>query len=160
MIRRPPRSTLFPYTTLFRSLSSTSARLHAAPPSTGGTFSSTSGGSQRLSFDRGARLAEALVEPNSRESALGCSEVRSSEGRVQTFQLLSGSQVFRVVLQIATEHFSGSCHQGTRQKRGNAGGLVVTQFHGTLRVKDSLLRGSRAQGDVRKYGWGSPIGRI
>src|SRR5205085_9306394 len=65
---------------LLPALSSTSARLHAAPPSTGGTFSSTSGGSQRLSFDRGARLAEALVEPNSRESALGCSEVRSSGG--------------------------------------------------------------------------------
>src|SRR2546422_6949527 len=29
MIRRPPRSTLFPYTTLFRSLSAEAARLHA-----------------------------------------------------------------------------------------------------------------------------------
>src|SRR2546427_5862793 len=28
MIRRPPRSTLFPYTTLFRSVSETRARIH------------------------------------------------------------------------------------------------------------------------------------
>src|SRR5260221_1885108 len=32
MIRRPPRSTLFPYTTLFRSLPQWLAQLHAAPP--------------------------------------------------------------------------------------------------------------------------------
>src|SRR3989449_11622970 len=31
MIRRPPRSTLFPYTTLFRSRAGTRARPHAAP---------------------------------------------------------------------------------------------------------------------------------
>src|SRR6266571_1980512 len=44
MIRRPPRSTLFPYTTLFRSVPATSA---PAPP---GTWSSRSaGGSDRKS---------------------------------------------------------------------------------------------------------------
>src|SRR5258708_11070654 len=32
MIRRPPRSTLFPYTTLFRSLNHGAAGLNAAPP--------------------------------------------------------------------------------------------------------------------------------
>src|SRR2546427_7496470 len=32
MIRRPPRSTLFPYTTLFRSLSSSPARKSSSPP--------------------------------------------------------------------------------------------------------------------------------
>src|SRR5260221_8350439 len=31
MIRRPPRSTLFPYTTLFRSLNTLYVDLHAAP---------------------------------------------------------------------------------------------------------------------------------
>src|SRR5690349_22510810 len=31
MIRRPPRSTLFPYTTLFRSARAPAARLRAAP---------------------------------------------------------------------------------------------------------------------------------
>src|SRR5256885_2853663 len=31
MIRRPPRSTLFPYTTLFRSLSSLAPRAHPTP---------------------------------------------------------------------------------------------------------------------------------
>src|SRR5256885_6012304 len=39
MIRRPPRSTLFPYTTLFRSPSSCSCR-RTAPSSSPGTFSS------------------------------------------------------------------------------------------------------------------------
>src|SRR3712207_8345691 len=38
MIRRPPRSTLFPYTTLFRSvLSVDTGSLSAAPPSTDST---------------------------------------------------------------------------------------------------------------------------
>src|SRR5256885_15575991 len=32
MIRRPPRSTLFPYTTLFRSLAKPGVALQAAPP--------------------------------------------------------------------------------------------------------------------------------
>src|SRR3712207_8598734 len=32
MIRRPPRSTLFPYTTLFRSLPSAAAHVHDAAP--------------------------------------------------------------------------------------------------------------------------------
>src|SRR5437868_12755223 len=36
MMRRPPRSTLFPYTTLFRSLAARSGR-RAAPPAVGGT---------------------------------------------------------------------------------------------------------------------------
>src|SRR2546422_5444265 len=34
MIRRPPRSTLFPYTTLFRSYSASSSARHAAHPAT------------------------------------------------------------------------------------------------------------------------------
>src|SRR5260370_31057082 len=32
MIRRPPRSTLFPYTTLFRSLAPACGGMHDAPP--------------------------------------------------------------------------------------------------------------------------------
>src|SRR5438309_10631555 len=43
MIPRPPRSTLFPYTTLFRSSSPTSPRLHSTPSrSTGRTFATRS----------------------------------------------------------------------------------------------------------------------
>src|SRR5260221_6653717 len=45
MIRRPPRSTLFPYTTLFRSLSSPERRnFHR---SDGGIFDTVNGGSGR-----------------------------------------------------------------------------------------------------------------
>src|SRR2546429_1721973 len=52
MIRRPPRSTLFPYTTLFRSLSSPPSstcprscwqKSADAPPCLRGTFASTAG---------------------------------------------------------------------------------------------------------------------
>src|SRR3712207_9031220 len=42
MIRRPPRSTLFPYTTLFRSISSTAVRTVSARPSTIGSPQPTS----------------------------------------------------------------------------------------------------------------------
>src|SRR5207248_9437727 len=68
---------------LLPDLSSTSSRLHAAPGSTAGTFSSTSGGNQSVSPGRGAGLAEAAAELFSRESAFGCSEeVRTSEGEL------------------------------------------------------------------------------
>src|SRR2546426_2826924 len=38
MIRRPPRSTLFPYTTLFRSLAGCGPRSHRCPTSTGAHY--------------------------------------------------------------------------------------------------------------------------
>src|SRR2546430_15112131 len=41
MIRRPPRSTLFPYTTLFRSTSGPLTRVAALSPSCARAFSST-----------------------------------------------------------------------------------------------------------------------
>src|SRR2546422_8042686 len=47
MIRRPPRSTLFPYTTLFRSFGCTGGRVPAAPPP-------------------GTPLAERLTDPTKR----------------------------------------------------------------------------------------------
>src|SRR2546421_1590069 len=40
MIRRPPRSTLFPYTTLFRSASAPGSWRSAAPPGSAGTVPS------------------------------------------------------------------------------------------------------------------------
>src|SRR3712207_7266995 len=62
MIRRPPRSTLFPYTTLFRSAAATSILALAAAafaltrPSTGASFSTTA------SFLHQARVA--LAHPD------------------------------------------------------------------------------------------------
>src|SRR5438876_7757995 len=56
MIRRPPRSTLFPYTTLFRSLvedASALAGIHAAP--------------LRV-LERAPRLGERRVDPRDRKS--------------------------------------------------------------------------------------------
>src|SRR5258705_8842828 len=52
MIRRPPRSTLFPYTTLFRSPERPRRRLRAAgalPPAPGGRGSGERGGQDRKS---------------------------------------------------------------------------------------------------------------
>src|SRR5256885_7173816 len=37
MIRRPPRSTLFPYTTLFRSRTASAIQAHSAPKRAGGS---------------------------------------------------------------------------------------------------------------------------
>src|SRR2546425_9588052 len=69
MIRRPPRSTLFPYTTLFRSLSE-QARLRGtqrgiigAGRSGGGAVGGTSGhGAERGSRDAGGEPAETAGE--------------------------------------------------------------------------------------------------
>src|SRR3989442_6342351 len=48
MIRRPPRSTLFPYTTLFRSPPRSSSRRSASSPSSGCCGTSSSHAANRL----------------------------------------------------------------------------------------------------------------
>src|SRR3989442_3153921 len=59
MIRRPPRSTLFPYTTLFRSRLSRRARAHAVErgaeqqPGTGSTYVHVDGQARRITHRRG-----------------------------------------------------------------------------------------------------------
>src|SRR2546430_8642971 len=59
MIRRPPRSTLFPYTTLFRSPG------RARPPARG---SPARGGSAPAGHDRGDRAHREQGEPRDRKS--------------------------------------------------------------------------------------------
>src|SRR3712207_9112625 len=54
MIRRPPRSTLFPYTTLFRSLNLLELRLQAAHVQLRGELSAVRGG-RRLKVDEAQR---------------------------------------------------------------------------------------------------------
>src|SRR5690348_17876493 len=51
MIRRPPRSTLFPYTTLFRSLVSRSTRTRGGTRSGRASSSVLDGAAARASFD-------------------------------------------------------------------------------------------------------------
>src|SRR3712207_9578821 len=52
MIRRPPRSTLFPYTTLFRSLAERTRTNKVTPDELGGgTFTLTNTGSRGALFD-------------------------------------------------------------------------------------------------------------
>src|SRR2546429_7295888 len=64
MIRRPPRSTLFPYTTLFRSPSARTAApliVVAVVPATNATTAATSSGvSKRLRRDVGDRKSTRL----------------------------------------------------------------------------------------------------
>src|SRR2546428_9956429 len=82
MIRRPPRSTLFPYTTLFRSMSS-------QPPS----------GSANASADRFVRLASAAA---ARAADLPLSRLRRRQGRSEehTSELQSRSDlVCRLLLE-------------------------------------------------------------
>src|SRR3712207_9335226 len=59
MIRRPPRSTLFPYTTLFRSRSTGRPRGDPTPPAVG----ALPGGDARLRLGRGPRRSGAAGAP-------------------------------------------------------------------------------------------------
>src|SRR3712207_916065 len=59
MIRRPPRSTLFPYTTLFRSLGVVTQDRHA-PPESGALAKAASGALETVPWVRVVNLARAL----------------------------------------------------------------------------------------------------
>src|SRR2546430_17211409 len=61
MIRRPPRSTLFPYTTLFRSYASTGIRIDGGPTS---TFASSSFGLVVSGTSIGPSLADGIKATN------------------------------------------------------------------------------------------------
>src|SRR3712207_8647377 len=71
MIRRPPRSTLFPYTTLFRSGRRTScgrrAAAHVAPRSAPGAPVVADGGRPHGAGRQGERSEEDTSEPQSRQ---------------------------------------------------------------------------------------------
>src|SRR3712207_8371787 len=69
MIRRPPRSTLFPYTTLFRSLGVQPERLGGVVVGLGG----------HTELVQGHRLAEEVTEGTAELQALGRSEEHTSE---------------------------------------------------------------------------------
>src|SRR3989442_4839604 len=76
MIRRPPRSTLFPYTTLFRSRST---RPWRAPPRC--TASCWPGGDDLLTIDDGASVPDApssIVRRDRKSTRLNSSHVRIS----------------------------------------------------------------------------------
>src|SRR5258708_28673362 len=78
MIRRPPRSTLFPYTTLFRSR----ARPHERPPELAGV-----GGrdrNQRFPLHRGAAL-----ERRDEAGSVGCGQDRKSTRLNSSHQIIS-----------------------------------------------------------------------
>src|SRR5258707_11390049 len=64
MIRRPPRSTLFPYTTLFRSLAARGIRRHATPDRERANHLAAV---HRRPDDRGARSEEHTSELQSRQ---------------------------------------------------------------------------------------------
>src|SRR2546425_4123589 len=64
MIRRPPRSTLFPYTTLFRSEVAEALLRHGVITVPGGTFGSEAEGFLRVSF---CAEESALTEARSEE---------------------------------------------------------------------------------------------
>src|SRR2546421_8437884 len=71
MIRRPPRSTLFPYTTLFRS------RHDVGGGGEGSTVGAGGVGSRGRRGGRGARLARARPRPHARRSEEHTSELQS-----------------------------------------------------------------------------------
>src|SRR5256885_17145194 len=70
MIRRPPRSTLFPYTTLFRSLNPRTVRIYAAPtvvPTAGAASRMAQPIAQRRASFRPSTLEEVVVTAMRRE---------------------------------------------------------------------------------------------
>src|SRR3712207_7176668 len=71
MIRRPPRSTLFPYTTLFRSRARTRAALHGHLP---GLRSGRGGGGD----DRAARERPLLLKEDRKSTRLNSSHANIS----------------------------------------------------------------------------------
>src|SRR3712207_7575682 len=81
MIRRPPRSTLFPYTTLFRSaLAPASAPSAAASPTWASTVAS-------VSFSRTSWIVTVISCHGCRRAALHCvSPVRRSEEHTSELQ--------------------------------------------------------------------------
>src|SRR5258708_13862606 len=62
MIRRPPRSTLFPYTTLFRSTSTSTASGTGESSSSSRMASTTRAWPRSMTFDRGPRSEEHTSE--------------------------------------------------------------------------------------------------
>src|SRR3712207_6873843 len=96
MIRRPPRSTLFPYTTLFRSLST---ELLVRP-----------GRADQLAFATGAaeQLSECGIELRVREAGLS-SDARSEEhtSELQSRQYL----VCRLLLEKKKKHLDAAITQ-------------------------------------------------
>src|SRR2546422_2845353 len=73
MIRRPPRSTLFPYTTLFRSLMGTGVGVRCQGRAVSSTASSACSTARPFASQRTADAAEPLV------AALARSEEHTSE---------------------------------------------------------------------------------
>src|SRR3989449_4368130 len=104
MIRRPPRSTLFPYTTLFRS------RLRSAPPQhslglRGDAELIVKAGTRHLPFPRYAHHA---VE-SSREGRSGAAhgfDLRQAKGRAASMRWIFSRSNSLLMLRSATKDFS------------------------------------------------------
>src|SRR3712207_8775764 len=78
MIRRPPRSTLFPYTTLFRSEQEMAARVPVGEPAGGGGSDDVEDPHHRQQLRR-AHLADAMVVAGRDEVCADRSEEHTSE---------------------------------------------------------------------------------
>src|SRR2546429_7933816 len=82
MIRRPPRSTLFPYTTLFRSLATNSARSEETFRLARRRTASRGCGKPRPPPDRADRTAQKCARRRIVPAAPGSTAARSEERRV------------------------------------------------------------------------------
>src|SRR5258707_10444934 len=90
MIRRPPRSTLFPYTTLFRSSSDAVARVRPALPS---RIKGAAGAASRIATSREAAPAAPLILDGNR-SEEHTSELQSRQYLVCRLLLVKKKSVF------------------------------------------------------------------
>src|SRR2546426_3702184 len=96
MIRRPPRSTLFPYTTLFRSQNSSRTRPDAASPSAAIAASCRAGTMDRLACEKtsGRDLERKRSEEHTSELQSPCNLVCRLllEKKKEKNELLTGSR--------------------------------------------------------------------
>src|SRR6185369_6815699 len=87
MIRRPPRSTLFPYTTLFRSVRAPHLRLHPGSPPRAAL---RRGGTRRLGERQ--RVVQLLGEPPAVRRASGLAERHRPRGRAPSLRDVHGDE--------------------------------------------------------------------
>src|SRR3712207_7014131 len=82
MIRRPPRSTLFPYTTLFRSAGESPARLALEPRGAGTLFALSESGRTLTAVDLAGHEVVAEAEAGVRQADRKSTRLNSSHANI------------------------------------------------------------------------------
>src|SRR2546426_10120334 len=127
MIRRPPRSTLFPYTTLFRSLSAIQNYILSSSPDSL-AFNSPSPERSRGQGVRSPIEQKYRVEYGRFLDPDGYPAVKPPWGTLSAIDLTTGRYVWKVPLgeypELAAEGMTATCRENYGGPLVTAGGLV------------------------------------